>query len=173
MPRPWGTDAAALEAWGRIRAATDPNHTMIWMAEGLYPTYNPLFDGLYVYRIDHRDYPQSWLKQFRWANELRAVEQRGNLPIGGLYFADTIAAGFDDTRSVNAPADLRSDAPHFARDRRNGGYYADTFAATANTHGDFRGRRRHLWRSLSQSYLPVRQRVSQPVARGRALGVRI
>jgi len=38
---------------------------------------------------------------------------------------------------VNAPADFRSDAPHFARDRRNGGYYADTFAATAATGGDF------------------------------------
>ena len=137
MPRPWGSDAAAVEGWARIRAATDPNHTAIWMAEGLHPTYNPLFDGLYVYRIDHRDYPQSWLKQSRWADELRAVERRGNLPIGGLYFADTIAAGFDDTRSVNAPADLRSDAPHFARDRRNGAYYADTFAATAGTGGDF------------------------------------
>ena len=137
MPRPWGSDAAALAGWARIRAATDPNHTAIWMAEGLYPTYNPLFDGLYAYRIDHRDYPQSWLKQSRWAAGLRAVEQRGNLPIGGLYFADTIAAGFDDTRSVNAPGDLRSDAPHFARDRRGGAYYADTFAATASTGGDF------------------------------------
>jgi hypothetical protein len=137
MPRPWGDDASALAGWTRIRAATDPNHTLVWMAEGLHATYNPLFDGLYVYRIDHRDYPQSWLKQFRWANELRAVEQQGNLPIGGLYFADTIAAGFDDTRSVNAPADFRSGAPHFARDRRNGGYFADTFAATASTGGDF------------------------------------
>jgi hypothetical protein len=137
MPRPWGSDAAALEGWARIRAATDPNHTTIWMAEGLHPTFNPLFDGLYVYRIDHRDYPQSWLKQSRWANELRAVERRGKLPIGGLYFADTIAAGFDDTRSVNAPGDFRSEAAHFARDRRNGAYYAETFAATANTGGDF------------------------------------
>jgi LysM repeat protein len=130
MPRPWGSDSAALAGWTRIRAATDPNHTMIWMAEGLYPTFNPLFDGLYVYRIDHRDYPQSWLKQKRWADGLRAVGKN-------LYFADTIAAGFDDTRSVNAPGDLRSNAPHFARDRRGGGYFADTFAATANTGGDF------------------------------------
>jgi hypothetical protein len=137
MPRPWGSDAAAREGWARIRAATDPNHNAIWMAEGLHPTFNPLFDGLYVYRIDHRDYPQSWLKQSRWANELRAVERQGNLPIGGLYFADTIAAGFDDTRSVNAPGDLRSEAAHFARDRRNGAYYAETFAATAGTGGDF------------------------------------
>jgi len=28
-------------------------------------------------------------------------------------------------------------APAFARDRRNGAYYADTFAVTAKTGGDF------------------------------------
>ena len=32
---------------------------------------------------------------------------------------------------MNAPADLRSDAPHFARDRQGGAYYTATFAATA------------------------------------------
>jgi LysM repeat protein len=137
MPRPWGSDDAALAGWARIRASVDPEHRSIWMAEGLTTTYNPLFDGLYAYRIDHRDYPQSWLKQPRWANALRAVEARGNLPIGGLYFADTVAPGFDDTRSVNLGGDRRSAAPHFARDRRAGGYYADTFAVTAQTGGDF------------------------------------
>jgi LysM repeat protein len=137
MPRPWGSDAAALAGWTRIRAAVDPDHTSIWMAEGLTTHYNPLFDGLYAYRIDHRDFPQSWLKQPRWAAALRAVERRGNLPIGGLYFADTIAPGFDDTRSVNLGGDRRSAAPHFARDRRAGAYYADTFAVTAQTGGDF------------------------------------
>jgi LysM repeat protein len=134
MPRPWGSDSAALAAWTRIRAAADPNRTTIWMAEGLVTTYNPLFDGLYVYRIDHRDFPQSWLKQSRWASALRSVERTSGTP---LYFADTIAAGFDDTRSVNAPIDLRSDAPHFSRDRRNGQYYRDTYSVLSQTGGDF------------------------------------
>ncbi len=134
MNRPWGSDAAAANGWARIRAAVDPNHNSIWMAEGLYPTFNPLFDGLYVYRIDHRDYPQSWLKQPRWAAGLRAVESQMG---ANLYFADTIAPGFDDTRSVNLPGDLRSSAPPFARDRQAGAYYADTFAVTSQTGGDF------------------------------------
>ena len=134
MNRPWGSDAAAANGWARIRAAVDPNHNSIWMAEGLYPTFNPLFDGLYVYRIDHRDYPQSWLKQPRWAAGLRAVENQTG---ANLYFADTIAPGFDDTRSVNLPGDLRSSAPPFARDRQGGAYYADTFAVTSQTGGDF------------------------------------
>jgi len=134
MPRPWGSDAAALAAWTRIRAAADPNRTTIWMAEGLVTTFNPVFDGLYAYRIDHRDFPQSWLKQSRWSSALRSVERSSNTP---LYFADTIAAGFDDTKSVNAPGDLRSDAPHFSRDRRNGQYYRDTFSVVTQTGGDF------------------------------------
>jgi hypothetical protein len=139
MYRPFGEGNAGLAAWGRIRAATDPDHKTIWMAEGLYTTYNPLFDGLYVYRIDHRDYPQAYLKQARFANLLHALEQQqqGNLPVGGLYWADSIAPGYDDTRAGNTQMDFRDPSPPFARDRRAGGYYADTFAATAETNGDF------------------------------------
>jgi LysM repeat protein len=139
MSRPWNGDVAALAAWTRIRAATDPDHKLIWMAEGLFTNYNPLFDGLYIYRIDHRDYPQSWLKQPRFANLVRAAEYQyqGSLPLGGLYFADTIAPGYDDTRAGNVPADLRSPAPPFARDRADGAYYAETFAVTSQTNGDF------------------------------------
>lgn len=135
MPRPWGSDAAALEGWRSIRESADPDRETIWMAEGLYPTYNPLFDGLYVYRIDHRDYPKSWLKQPRWAAGLRKVQKQSKMK---LYFADTIAAGFDDTRSARLGAlDYRSPQPAFARDRQNGQYYRETFAPTAKTGGDF------------------------------------
>lgn len=137
MQRPWNSPAVAKAGWGRIRAAVDPNHEMIWMAEGLSTLYNPLFDGLYIYRIDHRDSPGAWVKQPWYANALRAVEQQGTLPLNGLYFADSIAPGYDDTRAVNAPMDVRVPAPPFARDRRDGGYYADTFAVTAKTGGDF------------------------------------
>ncbi|MBI4630704.1 MAG: glycoside hydrolase family 99-like domain-containing protein [Chloroflexi bacterium] len=38
---------------------------------------------------------------------------------------------------MNAPGDLRSDAPHFARDRRSGQYYRDTFSVVTKTGGDF------------------------------------
>jgi len=133
MPRPWG-EAGSVAAWNRIRAAVDPGHNTIWMAEGLYPTYNPPLDGLYVYRIDHKDYPQSWLKQARWASQLKQAAQLNNTY---FYFADTIAAGFDDTKSVNAPGDLRTDQPHFARDRQGGQYYRDTYNSALYTGGDF------------------------------------
>ena len=137
MSRPWGNDAEAWAAWSRIRAATDPDHNTLWMAEGLYTTFNPLFDGLYVYRIDHRDYPQAYLKQPRFAATLRGVEQQGGLPIGGLYWGDTIAPGYDDTRAGNTQMDFRAPQPAFARERGAGAYYAETFAVTAETGGDF------------------------------------
>jgi hypothetical protein len=139
MPRPWDDPLKALAGWERIRDATDPGHTMIWMAEGLYPTYNPVFDGLFVYRIDHRDYQQGWLQQPRWAKGVHDLEAQlqGSMPLGGLYFADSISPGFDNTRLANSPVNFSSPAPVFARDRQNGGYYADTFAVTAQTGGDF------------------------------------
>ena len=136
MPRPWGSDAVALAGWARIRNEVDPGHNSIWFAEGLTTTYNPLFDGLYVYRIDHAQFPKSWLKQPRWRNALRGVEAQGNLPLGGLYFADTIAPGFDDTLSVNAPIDLRTSTEAFGRDRRDGEYYAETYSVISETEGD-------------------------------------
>jgi hypothetical protein len=134
MDRPWGDAATAGQGWARIRAATDPDHKTIWMAEGLYTYYNPLFDGLYVYRLDHRDFPGAWQQQPRWSQGLRDVEQRTGQK---LYFADSIAPGFDDTRAANAPGDHRLPAPPFARDRANGQYYRDTYTVTARTNGDF------------------------------------
>ncbi len=38
---------------------------------------------------------------------------------------------------MNLAGDLRSSAPHFARDRQGGAYYAATFAVTGQTGGDF------------------------------------
>jgi hypothetical protein len=134
MTRPWGSAGAALKGWARIRQAADPERKAIWFAEGLTPTYNPLFDGLYVYRIDHKTAPRNWLKQPAFAQRLRETEKTSGTK---LYFADTVAPGFDDTRSVKVKAtDVRTPAPAFARNRSDGAYYRDTFSVTENTGGD-------------------------------------
>ena len=134
MTRPWGSVGAARAGWARIRQATDPQRQAVWFAEGLTTAFNPLFDGLYVYRIDHRNGPRSWLKQPAFAARLREVERQSGVK---LYFADTVAPGFDDTRSFKVRAtDVRVPAPAFARDRRNGAYYRETFSVTAQTGGD-------------------------------------
>ena len=134
MTRPWRNVEAARAAWARIRQAVDPQRRGIWFAEGLSPAFNPLFDGLYVYRIDHKNAPRSWLKQPALAARLRKVAQGAGIR---LYFADTIAPGFDDTRSRAVQAtDVRTPSPAFARDRANGAYYRDTFSVTPKTGGD-------------------------------------
>ncbi len=140
MLLPWNHEGFSLQGWTRIRNTVDPDHESVWMSEGLSTLYLPVFEGQYIYRIDHRDFPQSWLKQPRFANLLRGVEFNlgaRNLPLGGLLWADTIAPGYDDTRAGNIVNDYRVPAPPFARDRRNGGYYADTWSVTAETRGDF------------------------------------
>ncbi len=134
MTRPWGSQGAALNGWKRIRQAADPERKAIWFAEGLTPAFNPLFDGLYVYRIDHKSAPRSWLKQPVFAQRLRDAEKEAGVK---LYFADTVAPGFDDTRSVKVKAtDVRTPAPAFARNRSDGAYYRDTFSVTDQTSGD-------------------------------------
>jgi hypothetical protein len=134
MTRPWGSAGAALKGWARVRQAADPERKAIWFAEGLSPTYNPLFDGLYVYRIDHKTAPRSWLKQPVFAQRLREAEKNAGVK---MYFADTVAPGFDDTRSFKVKAtDVRTPAPAFARSRAEGAYYRDTFSVTGETGGD-------------------------------------
>jgi len=61
---------------------------------------------------------------------------RGTSPSAGCILR-TPSRQDSTTRAAAAGSDLRSPAPPFARDRRNGGYYADTFNATANTGSDF------------------------------------
>lgn len=134
MTRPWGSVAAAKRGWERIRNAVDPGRNSIWFAEGLTAAFNPLFDGLYVYRVDHRNAPNAWKKQPAYAAALRSAQEQSGVK---LYFADTISPGFDDTRSIKVRAtDVRTPAPAFARDRRNGDYYRDTFNVTTETNGD-------------------------------------
>jgi hypothetical protein len=134
MTRPWGGVGAAKAGWARIRKATDPERKAIWFAEGLTAAFNPLFDGLYVYRIDHRNAPGAWKKQPAFAAALHKAQEQSGMK---LYFADTIAPGFDDTRSVKVRAtDVRTPSPAFARDRRNGDYYRDTFTVTSESSGD-------------------------------------
>jgi hypothetical protein len=134
MQRPWGSTGTAQKAWGRIRAAADPNRSMIWFAEGLNTNYNPLFDGLYVYRIDHRNDPGAYRKQPAYAAALRRAEASSGQK---QYFADSIAPGFDDSRSFRIRKfDVRSPAPAFQRPRRNGAYYRESFQPTLKTGGD-------------------------------------
>jgi len=133
MPRvPLGGAVSPVEAWRAIRAQVDPNGGMIWIAEGLDPSYLAVFDGLYVYKVDHACCPGSYAKAAGWAAGVQRWESITGKP---KYWIGTIMPGWDDTRSVGRP-DLRAPSPAFARDRAGGDYYRRTFNAAIGSHPD-------------------------------------
>jgi len=123
--------ATAVARWEEIRRAVDPNHTGWWIAEGLRPEYLEVFDGLYVYRIDHACCPDACLSAPRWAGEVRRWEEKTGQP---KLWVGTVMPGWDDLNSANSKcADLRVSAEPFARDRGDGVYYARTWEAVIPT----------------------------------------
>jgi len=128
MPRvPRAAGEPALEAWAAIRREDDPDGTALWIAEGHDASYLASFEGLYVYKVAHRDYPRDYLSAPRWAGLARS---RGKLWVG------TVMPGWNDMRSVGNPADLHEKAPPFAIERGDGAFYRATFEAAAATDSD-------------------------------------
>lgn len=125
MPRvPRAPGQTSQEAWQALREQVDPQGSWKWIAEGLDPSYLRVFDGLYVFKIDHRDFPHDYVKLPWWGQRVRSWEASLGQP--KLWVA-TIQAGWDDTRAANQGQDLRIASPPFARDREGGAYYARTF----------------------------------------------
>jgi hypothetical protein len=120
------------QAWGAIRAQADPQGRSVWIAEGLDPSYLDVFDGLYVYKVTHADYPQDYLKDARWATAVRQWERRTGKP--KLWLA-TISPGWDDTRSGCRP-DVRVPSKPHRVDRQNGAFYRATFDAAMGSSPD-------------------------------------
>ena len=127
--------ATAVARWAAIREAVDPNHTAWWIAEGLQPDYLSVFDGLYVYKIDHACCPNAYRWASRWAGWVRDWERRTGRP---KLWVGTVMPGWDDLNSAQPQcADLRVSSAPFARDRENGAYYARTWEAVLPTRPDF------------------------------------
>jgi len=115
----------AIATWTAIRQAVDPEHTMWWIAEGLTADYLSVFDGLYVYKIDHACCPNSYKSASRWAAAVRDWAVRTGQP--RLWMA-TVMPGWDDLNSAQSQcADLRVSSDPFARERDDGAYYARTW----------------------------------------------
>jgi hypothetical protein len=113
----WYQGRYSLSDWQYIRSQVDPNHTSIWMAEGAALEMLPTFDGLYLYTISWSDNVYGTLET--WAGSTRAA--------GGVWAA-TAMPGWDNTRTPQSEL--------YVRDRENGNFYRDTFAAAAATNPD-------------------------------------
>lgn len=126
--------ATAVARWAEIRQAVDPEHHTWWIAEGLKPDYLAVFDGLYVYKIDHACCPTAYRGASRWAGWVRDWERRTGQP---KLWIGTVMPGWDDLNSTQPHcADLRVSSAPFARDRENGAYYARTWEAVLPTQPD-------------------------------------
>lgn len=121
------------QAWAEVRNAVDPNRNTIWIAEGLDPSYLQVFDGLYIYRIDHACCPSAYANAGRWSGWVRDAERL----YGPRYFVGTIQPGWDDSRTIDPACNgVRLSAEPFARNREGGAYYDRTFNAVIATAPD-------------------------------------
>jgi len=126
--------ATAVARWAEVRNVVDPAHTTWWIAEGLRSEYLDVFDGLFVYKIDHACCPNSYQKPSRWANSVRRWEQQAGQP---KLWVGTVMPGWNDLNSAQLHCeDLRVSSSPFARDRGDGDYYARTWEAVVPTAPD-------------------------------------
>lgn len=137
VPGAGGAHAAARDIWGQVRQAVDPDHNTWWIAEGLEPGYLQVFDGLYVYKIDHACCPQAAAQAPTWAGWVRDWEQRTGQ---ARLWVGTVMPGWNDVNSVSSTCrgpDSRAGVVAFARDRENGAYYNRTWDTVLPTQPDF------------------------------------
>ena len=127
MSRMPGTEARpAVEVWRGVRDQVDPDRSMMWVAEGLDPSYLSVFDGLYVLKVTHQDSPNDCLKASRWARQARVYGSEK------LWIA-TIMPGWDDTRTQDVPGGFRVPSPPHRRDREEGAFMQMCFDAAIET----------------------------------------
>lgn len=116
----WYQGRYSLSDWQYVRSQVDPDHNSIWMAEGAALNMLPTFDGLYLYTISWAENVYGTLSS--WGGNTRAA--------GGVWAA-TAMPGWNNTGNPYASPD-----DQYVRDRENGNFYRDTFAAAAATNPD-------------------------------------
>ncbi|MGB8646171.1 MAG: hypothetical protein WCF84_13105, partial [Anaerolineae bacterium] len=102
----WREQTFSVGDWAAIRAAVDPNHQQIWIAEGVDISYQQVFDGHHLYSIAWSPDPNYTLKD--WSGRVRRAG-------ADKLWVATVMPGYDDTRTT------RPD--RFARARDNGNFY--------------------------------------------------
>ncbi|MFN8471679.1 MAG: endo-1,3-alpha-glucanase family glycosylhydrolase [Anaerolineae bacterium] len=116
----WRQNMLSPGAWAAIRAAVDPNHNTLWIAEGTDTSYLSQFDGLHGYSVAWTGDPASTL--VRWGNNVRKA--------GDKIFVATAMPGYDDTH-------IAGRGGRFSRDRAGGAYYRETFRGAQESGADW------------------------------------
>jgi hypothetical protein len=97
----------------------DPNHNAIWIAEGTDLSYLGVFDGQQLYNV-------------AWSNDLAATQRQWaqRVRARGALWVGTAMPGWDDTR-------LLERSGRYQRDRQNGAWYQQSWAAATATNPDW------------------------------------
>lgn len=120
-PQRWG-----VETWRSIRDQVDPNHTSIWIAEGVDTSYLAVFDGHYLYsNIWNPPSDLSYTNQ-KFARQVQDARQTYG---GYKYWVATVMPGYDDTHTGRGNA--------FARAREGGAYYERSWQAAIDSQPDW------------------------------------
>jgi Glycosyl hydrolase family 99/Bacterial SH3 domain len=115
----WRQQVRSVDDWAEIRRQVDPNHDQIWIAEGVNIAYQHVFDGHHLYSIAWSANVAATLND--WAKRVRRAG-------ADRLWVATVMPGYDDTRTTRAGK--------FARDRRGGEFYRDTWRAALGSQPD-------------------------------------
>ncbi len=117
----WREQRYPVDDWKSIRAALDPNHQSLWIAEGVKEQlpYLSVFDGLHLYSIGWASNVAAELQ--KWPGRVRAYGA------DKLWIA-TVMPGNDDTRTRRAGS--------YVRDRRGGEFYREAWRGAFSTSPD-------------------------------------
>lgn len=114
----WRNDALAPGEWLALRAQADPENATLWIAEGVSTQWLITFDGLHLYNV-------AWSRDFA----ATASKFAGSARKLGRLWVGTAMPGWNDTK-------VRGRAGAHAKDRANGQFYRDSFAAAAASDPD-------------------------------------
>jgi len=114
-------ETLSLPTWEALRNTVDPQHTLIWVAEGTRLEYLEIFDGLYLANVTTADDPATLLS--RWGNSVRQWNGAHNT---FRYWIATVSPGYAALSDSDG-----------ARARNEGRYYRDSWRGAVRSAADW------------------------------------